>query len=206
MDTLPDDVLLSIFEFCASEEARYSGQLVWQRLVHVCRQWRSLVFGSPRSLNLQLICTSQIPVRDMLDLWPPFPLAIASFPNIGNYRIKNVDNIVAVLEHRNRVCRINISEISSLDLERVLAAMQEPFPELTSLALLPNDTMMAVLPNSFLGGSTPRLRFLTLRGISFPGLPKLLLSATHLTNLHLICVPHSGYTFHPRRWSLSFPH
>ena len=53
--------------------------------------------------------------------------------------------------------------------------------------------MMAVLPNSFLGGSAPRLRFLTLRGIPFPGLPKLLLSATHLTNLHLICVPHSGY-------------
>ena len=66
-------------------------------------------------------------------------------------------------------------------------------PELTSLALLPNDTMMAVLPNLFLGGSAPRLRFLTLRGIPFPGLPKLLLSATHLTNLHLICVPHSGY-------------
>ena len=64
----------------------------------------------------------------MLDLWPPFPLAIASFPNIGNYRIKDVDNIVAVLEHRNRVCRIDISDISSLDLERVLAAMQEPFP------------------------------------------------------------------------------
>ena len=52
---------------------------------------------------------------------------------------------------------------------------------------------MPVLPDSFLGQSAPRLRYLTLTSIPFPGLPKLLLSATHLVNLWLINIPHSGY-------------
>ena len=187
MDMLPDDVLLSIFDFCASEhETRF--KLVWETLVHVCRRWRSLVFGSPRSLNLQLLCTSNTLARNMLDVWPPLPLYIMSI-----WPYANVDNIIALLEHRNRVCRIYIRDISSLDLEKVLAAMQEPFPELTRLTLRSFEIATAVLPDSFLGGSAPRLRFLNFLGIPFPGLPKLLLSATHLTYINLFGIPHSGY-------------
>ena len=52
---------------------------------------------------------------------------------------------------------------------------------------------MAVLPDSFLGGSAPHLQDLYFDGIPFPGLPKLLLSATHLTDLRLFDIPHSGY-------------
>jgi hypothetical protein len=44
-----------------------------------------------------------------------------------------------------------------------------------------------------LGGFAPRLEGLYLSGIPFPGLPKLLLSATHLIELHLYGIPHSGY-------------
>jgi hypothetical protein len=76
-------------------------------------------------------------------------------------------------------------------LEKISAAMQEPFPELTRLELSSRGEV--VLPDSFLGGSTPRLQFFHLFGISFPGLPKLLLSATHLVNLYLWNTPHSGY-------------
>ena len=104
-----------------------------------------------------------------------------------------MDNIIALLEHKNRVCRIFIYDFSSLDLEKILAVMQEPFPELTRLTLYPNEITTAVLPDSFLGGSAPRLRELTLRGIPFPGLPKLLLFATHLTHLQLLGIFHSGY-------------
>src|SRR6266852_2574427 len=50
-----------------------------------------------------------------------------------------------------------------------------------------------ILPDSFLGGTAPRLRSLTLIGVSFPALPKLLLSATHLVYLHLFYIPQSGY-------------
>jgi hypothetical protein len=50
-----------------------------------------------------------------------------------------------------------------------------------------------VLPDSFLGGSVPQLRFLSLTFIPFPGLPKVLLSATRLVKLWLLAIPHSGY-------------
>jgi hypothetical protein len=73
--------------------------------------------------------------------------------------------------------------------------MQEPFPELTELTLRLDKKTMTVLqsPDSFLGGSAPHLRLLNLLGIPFLGLPKLLLSTTHLTDLRLYDIPHSGY-------------
>ena len=188
---LPDDVLLSIFGFCANEQGRRV-ERVWQTLVHVCRRWRSLVFGSPRGLDLQLICTPKTRARDMLDLWPPLPLVITSpWDNSEYYRIEttDADNIVAVLERRNRVCRIYISKTSNSHLE----AMQESFPELTHLTLWSDRKPMAVLPDSFLGGSVPLLRTLWLDGIPFPGLPKLLLFSPHLTDLRLENIPHLGY-------------
>ena len=195
---LPDEALVSIFKFCTNGQEEGGPQQVWQTLVRVCPRWRYLVFGSPRSLNLQLICTPQTPARDMLDIWPPLPLVIGPVWCHGDDENENVDNIVAALERRNRVCQINIKGISRSNLEIVLAAMQESFPELTSLTLSGwydpwNDILMEVLPDSFLGGSAPRLRTLDLLAIPFPGLPKLLLSATHLTNLRLHFIPNSGY-------------
>ena len=144
---------------------------VWQTLVHVCRRWRSLVFGSPHGLNLQLIRTERTPTRDMLDVWPPLPLVIAPVRYHGDPQIENVDNIVAVLEHRNRVRRIHISDISSSELEKVLAAMQEPFPELTRLILWPDQKSMAVLPRFVFGricssSATPQLLRHSISGIT----------------------------------------
>jgi hypothetical protein len=104
-----------------------------------------------------------------------------------------VDNISAVLEHSDRVDEISLIDIDSSSLEKLLAVMQEPFPELTYLRLKSFDEMVPVLPSSFLGGSAPRLRFLGLDGVPFPGLPKLLLSTTHLVYLQLENIPHSGY-------------
>ena len=143
----------------------------------------------------------------MLDVWPPFPLIIAPVSYHDNHRIENVDNIVAVLERRNRVCQIRIGDTSGLDLKKVLAleAMQEPFPELTALIILKSDRKtMAVIPDSFLGGSASRLRILELLGIPFPGLPKLLMSATHLTDLRLEDISRSGY-ISPEGWQLPSP-
>ena len=104
-----------------------------------------------------------------------------------------MDNIIALLERSDRVCRIDLDYVSSSDMEIYLAAMQQPFPELTDLLLHSFGEMVSVDPDSFLGGSSPRLRHLKLTGIPFPGLPKLLLSATHLVTLHLSHIPHSGY-------------
>ena len=179
-DMLPDDVLLAVFDFCSD---------IWQTLIHVCRRWRSLVFGSPRRLDLQLFCSAETPARDTLDIWPPLPLVVRD-----HYaRPGRVDNIVAVLERRDRVRQIDFSDNSKSDSEIVLAAMHKPFPELTDLRLLSYGETLPTLPDSFLGGSVPRLRHLLFSHILFPGLLKLLLSAIHLVDLCVWDIPHSGY-------------
>jgi hypothetical protein len=124
----------------------------------------------------------------MLDVWPAFPLFIEC-----DETAKSVDGIVAVLERRDRVRYIDLTNFKSSDLEIVLAAMQAPFPELTNVALMSNGETVSVLPDSFLGGSAPRLEHLSLDGIPFPGLPNLLLSATHLVTLRLLDIPNPGY-------------
>jgi hypothetical protein len=80
-------------------------------------------------------------------------------------------------------------------LEKVLAAMQVPFPELTIMQLFSHGETLSVIPvpDSFMGGSAPRLQYFSFSGIPFPGLPKLLSSATHLAYLWLCDIPHSGY-------------
>ena len=188
IDMLPDDVLLEIFDFFVEEKSPINVKIeVWQTLVHVCRRWRSVVFGSPHRLNLRLVCSAKTPARDTLDVWPPLPLSIECYEITGS-----VDNIIAALEHSDRVHHIYLY-FEGLDLDKLSAAMQVPFPELTFLGLWSNGKTVSALPDSFLGGSAPRLETLWLRRIPFPGLPKLLLSATHLSSLLLEGIPHSGY-------------
>jgi hypothetical protein len=191
---LPNDVLLVIFYFYvnkASSRSYSKGRIEeWQSLVHVCWRWRTIVFGSPRRLNLRLGCTPKTPARDMLNIWPALPLFIWGD---RHYPIDGVDNITAVLERSDRVCEIHLGAVSKSHLEAVWAAMQVPFPELTSLKLISDDETVPILPDSFLGGSAPRLEFLQLTRIPFPGIPKLLLSATRLVDLVLFDIPHSGY-------------
>ena len=159
----------------------------WQSLVHVCRRWRSLVFESPRHLELKLCCTPKTPAKDRLDIWPALPLVIDGILTSRS----GTDNIIAALEQSDRVCQVNLIS-SSRELEQVLTPMQVPFPELTDLRLF-SFVETPAIPDSFLGRSAPRLQCLALQSIPFPGLPKLLLSATHLTRLILSDIPHSGY-------------
>ena len=191
IDVLPDDVLLGIFDSCAVEHFITREEIeAWRSLAHVCRQWRSVVFGSPRRLNVRLFCATKTrtPLRDGLAVWPALPLLVQGVVK----KVEEFDNAIAVLERSDRVCHINFQYVSSSHLANVLAAMEKPFPELTYL-VLGAKAAVTVIPDSFLGGSAPRLRFLWLDGVPFPGLPNLLLSATHLDNLHLFNIPHSGY-------------
>jgi hypothetical protein len=124
----------------------------------------------------------------MLDIWPLWPIAISIF----KYKIWHMDNIFAALEHSDRICTIDLFNFPRSNLKKVLVAMQQPFPALTSLGLQPRGKTAPVLvPESFLGRSAPRLQRLTLDRILFPGLTELLLSATRLTQLTLWRVPHS---------------
>jgi hypothetical protein len=190
-DKLPDDVLLEIFDFYAKDFlfTKRQGREKWITLVHVCRRWRSLVFQSPHRLNLRLVCTSMTRARDTLDIWPPLPLVI---DNNSTVAYEKADNIIAALEHNDRVCQIDLSLMTS-KLESVTnsAAMQKPFPGLTGLQLTIHGPQ--ILPDSSFGGTAPRLRSLHLCGVPFLGLPKLLSTTTHLVVLGLFNIPRSGY-------------
>ena len=158
----------------------------------MCRRWRSVVFGSPRRLDLQLCCTDRTRSRDLLDIWPVLPLIIKG--SWYWFSEGSVDNIVAVLKCSDRVRHIELHPEQLVNWGMLFAAMQQPFPELTRLDLQSHGIdKTAVAPDSFLGGFAPRLRVIELRSIPFPGLPKLLLSATHLVHLRLLHIPHSGY-------------
>ena len=186
IDMLPDEALLEIFDFFLFGNECIDG---WHPLVHVCRKWRNVIFGSPRRLNLHLYCTAKTPAKEMLDIWPPFPIIIN-----GSYcPSSSVDNIVGALGRNDRICEVKLGHTSSSLWETVLAAMQVPFPELTRLHFESKDETVPVVPDSFLSGSAPRLRSLRLDGILFPGLSQLLLSATDLVDLSLLNIPHSGY-------------
>lgn len=76
IDTLSDDSLLYIYYLYADESFRKEG---WCTLVRVCQRWRTLVFGSPRYLNVQLLCTEGIQVKRMLDIFPALPIVIQYF-------------------------------------------------------------------------------------------------------------------------------
>ena len=186
IDVLPDVALLEIFDFYVHE----AWEEEWQTLVHVCRKWRHVVFGSPRRLDLRLHCRASTPVRKTLDIWPLLPIIVSS--NV--YRKKwGVDNVVAVLEHADRICQFTFLGVSSSQWKKVLPAMQQPFPALTCLDLRSKYETAPVVPASLLGGYAPHVQSLTLDCIPFPSLPNLLLSATHLVELDLRRIPHSGY-------------
>ena len=215
IDILPDVALLKIFDIYGGDaydhDKRYDEQIeAWHTLVHVCRKWRTVVFGSPLRLNLRLHCKARTPVRRTLDVWPLLPIVVWE-----NDEIWDVDNISAALNHSERICELRLYNIRSSQLKKVLAAMQQPFPALTRLWILESgETVPASLSGpsfsgpsfpgisfsgasftgaSFTGATAPRLQSLALSGIPLPGIPKLLLSATHLVRLYLIRIPHFEY-------------
>jgi hypothetical protein len=105
----------------------------------------------------------------------------------------SLDNISAALEQSDRICRLEMFDIFPRQTEeRVLATLQRPFPALTFL-LLQLENAAPTISNSFLGGPAPRLQTLFLDRVPLPGLPKLLLSTTHLVHLTLCRIPRSGY-------------
>jgi hypothetical protein len=191
-DLLPDDALLVIFDFFL-DDAPPDDVDGWHILVHVCQRWRNVVFSSPRRLNLRLLCTDRRPVKEMLEIWPAFPIIIrgCGYPVLLD---DEADNINAALEHPGRVCEIRLVGIPGSLLEILAATTELSFPELDTLEIrLDNEWAPPVLPDSFFGGSVPRLRVLDLTGLPYLAVRKLLLSASGLVYLCLWDMPISGY-------------
>ena len=160
----------------------------------VCRSWRHVVFASPRRLNLQLYCTERRPVREMLDVWPALPIVIwNSVDQTSLVDLAGADNIIAALEHNDRLYEVNLGIVPNWLLKRLAVVMEGPFPSLTSLVLYSNDEPAPLFPESFLGGSAPRLRSLRLDNVPIPVLRDLSLTASNLVDLCLLDIPHSAY-------------
>ena len=193
VEALPGDVLLEIFSFYVDGARDSDG---WYPLVHVCRSWRHVVFASPRCLNLRLYCTERRPARKMVDIWPALPIVIwNNVDSESTLLVEGAENIVAALEHNDRVCEIFLEGIPNWLLKRLAEVMEGPFPSLTSLVLLSDDERGPgpVLPESFLGGSAPRLRSLWLKNIPTRVLRKLPLIASNLVELGLLHIPNSAF-------------
>ena len=167
----------------------------WHLLGHVCRRWRKIVFASPHRLNLRILCTQRTPVKTDLAIWPAYPIIIY----YNNLRITTGDwdsNIIAALEHKDRVRSVNLT-LRCSQLGRIAVVMREPFPLLTHLYIadMSSDRLRVRpgLPITFLGGSAPRLRSIILSGVHYPTIPTLLLSASDLVTLRLYRIPSTSY-------------
>ena len=189
IDILPDDVLLHIFLFDRSWHRRWHLNWNWHRLVHVCQRWRSVAFAYPNFLGLKLVCGPTTRV-ELTGIWPPVPIIIK---DITIWRKPKHYDFDAAIVHPSRVCELYLTGLSSFQLERLVSATQEQFPALIHLVLGSRDgDLVSTLPDGFLGGSAPRLQSLELDSISFPMLPKLLLSSTDLVRITLWNIPYSG--------------
>ncbi|KAN0134753.1 hypothetical protein V8E53_007538 [Lactarius tabidus] len=193
---IPDSILLEVFNLCRKNrrssaafacERRPAAILEWE-LVHVCQRWRYLILASPSRLDLKLICSPGTPVRKALGFWPAFPIII----DYDKVAWKDKDDVIAALEHPDRIRRIGLSGLTRTLWEKLDAAMQEPFPALTHLSLIgPKDKSerAPVLPRKLMGGGTLRLQELYLDGMSCPALPQLLSSSRDLVNLRFTKIP-----------------
>ena len=194
IDTLPDDVLLEVFDHyrtvCAGDWARSQG---WYKLAHTSRRWRRLVFASSLRLDLQLRCTFGTPVRDMINHSPPFPLILDYGPCLLKmWTPADEDNLLFALQHLSRVNEIMLSAPQSTLAEMTVAMLEAAAPSLQHLTLHSQSAEL-VLPKSFLEGNAPRLRHLILTGVSLATLHPLLPSANSLVSLVLERVPSSAY-------------
>ena len=129
--TLPDNVLLDIFDFYRKNHHLRSLVWRWHILVHVCQRWRQIIFASPHRLNLQILCTHGTPVRKNLGIWPAFPIVIDLY-SLSNLTPYDEDNAITALEHPDRVCYVRLNANSS-QLGKMAMVMQKPFPVLTCL-------------------------------------------------------------------------
>jgi hypothetical protein len=159
--------------------------------VHVCRNWRQIVFRSPRGLHLRLYCERGRPVSRRLDCWPALPIIVryGGSKTVDPLTPEDEDNIVAALKQSGRVHSINLTITSSLLAK--LVSIEEPFPNLEELVLLSRDSVQLTLPTTFRWG--PSLRRLHSTRIALPTLPQLLSSSSDLTDLRLHEVPSIGY-------------
>ncbi|KAH8994609.1 hypothetical protein EDB92DRAFT_295329 [Lactarius akahatsu] len=188
-DKLPGDVLLEIFdayrqlhEYRPDYEKHWNSRDGWFKLAHVCRNWRHIVLLSSSRLQVHLLFTPRrSPTDPVLRSLPPFPIFVDY--RTGSWTKKEERLALAAIKHRSRVRGIIVQRPC---FARLLKALGHPFPKLESLEIrFPYSHPESILSTTFLSGSAPSLRRLTLRGVVPECLSPLLSSATGLVELTL---------------------
>ena len=197
IESLPDDTLLEIFDFYRVDAvARSRGRpWKWHRLAHVCRRWRSILYTSPRRLDLQILCKSAksgAPMKQILRTWPTLPLVLRYRGNARSKLLPN--NVMIALRHPDRVCEINFILTSSI-IGSIAKVVQVPFVALKSIQMTSKDAEEPPVLGDFLGGSAPLLERIDLGCIAvpFPAIRRLVLSTNHLYRLWLVKIPNTCY-------------
>ena len=136
------------------------------------------------------------PVKDTLRFWPPFPIVMRYGGFLGSKptSLEEEENLLTTLRQPDRISEIWLTTTGSLsDRLRLGAELQIAMPSLEALRLMVQDKSELLLPDDFLGGPAPRLSVISLYGVAFPALPKLLPSTRNLLSLELWDIPRSGY-------------
>ena len=199
IDHLPGDVLFEIFDIyrldalgCSPRGGRF---WEWYTLAQVCQRWRSILFASPRSLELQVFCTYGSPVRQILSSSLDFPVIAryGGFPESNRLTASDEAGISALLDHPARLFEVQLTATAPI-MEKMatMGLTQQPFSALEYLHLSARTELELVLPSEF--GGTPSLRTLWIVGLALPSLPRLLSLAQNLVSLQLEEIPSIGYT------------
>ena len=99
------------------------------------------------------------------DIWPLFPITVSCYSE--ELDDEGQDNIIAALEHHDRVSEINLRYYAKFS-----AVTQKPFPVLADLLLSSIDEIAPVLHEEFLGGSAPCLERFFLSNIAISSIPQ----------------------------------
>ena len=174
----------------------------WHQLTHVCQRWRSVVFASPKFLDLALVCGPSTPM-ELIGIWPPLPIIIQD--EFHSPMLKDYDLDAAIVPP-GRVCQIDLAP-SSLHWQRLTSVMQEQFPALIHLRL------DSALHDSPLGSSGWVLRWIcAVSAISRVGLRCISCASEISLIRNCPCTPQpSEYSLfrilsHPKRSSLAWPY
>jgi len=137
INKLPDEDLLEIFGFYMTYRLPPPSyeEDAWHTLVHVCRRWRYVVFGSPRLLDLRLLCINGRLMKT-LDIWQELPIAVRVDDNWKSPSVTDSD-VVSMLKRHDQVCEIIIDSV--------------PFPTIGKLLLSTHnlvDLSLSAIPPS----------------------------------------------------------
>ena len=159
--------------------------------MHICREWRRVVFASQDVLHLRLFCTHGTPVLTTLHYWPTLPIIVqfGGVPDLDSPVPRDWGHIVAALKQPRRVSSVSLTVTKSL-LQKI-STFSEPFSELEELVLLPQVNLQLSLPLTFQWGT--RLRKLHTTRIDFPSFLWRLTPSRNLVDIQLHDISDSTY-------------